>query len=250
MASLTCNVEKFTKLLQKATLNYTIPTVQLGFYPNKVKTGMRSVADDAFIILDKENDVVSGVPDEIEMNFFEPQKFVTKMITLLDSEEVRLNAREKGVTFLDGKVQIRVQYCHPDLVRTFPVEDNIIKELDFDAELIFNEEVVSTFNKILKLPKNLYKIYFSTEDGELLFEATDKQDPNSNALKFNTGVEVEKDFSICVDMTNFINVLTVIRENVDSFKIFIKYVDEQEAGMVLFKSDDVGEKYLLMSKTE
>jgi hypothetical protein len=70
------NIDEFKKVLKKATINFSLDSVQLNFTKDRVKSKMVTNANDAIVILDIPNTVIPDVRqhDEHSFNFGDPNQ--------------------------------------------------------------------------------------------------------------------------------------------------------------------------------
>ncbi|HRR48707.1 MAG TPA: hypothetical protein P5293_01835, partial [Bacteroidales bacterium] len=196
------NVENFKSVLQKATLNFSIESVQLKLTADKIQSRMlMQNSKDAIVILDVPNDVfeLKKVVD-FTLNFSEPSISVMPYLTLIESdEEVDVRVFDEKITITSGNQKSNIFFCSPNVVTTFSASaprDNVNYFVSFDL----NKSFVIDFNKIKKIGMRFGKIYFTVINKVFAMETTDKLNPYSNTLKFDLLQNVkEDDLSLCFD---------------------------------------------------
>ena len=240
------NVSSLKSLLNKATLNNSIDSVQLKFTEDGlVTTSMISTNKDAVAKLKVENDVIKGIKDEVELNFMSPNKELIPFITLLNEDEIEAKISDEKMVIQSGKQKINIHFCSPQVVSVFSGSmDNTIKPIH---NIKLTEDFVDSFKKIKKVGSKFDNIYFTIEDNVMYLESTDKKNKYSNGLKtlIDEGVK-HKDVSIAFNYKNFLNLISVISNDIDSFTMDIYYMEKQKAGLLKVTNGEE-EMYVLMS---
>ena len=241
------NVEQLQEVIKKATLNYVIPSVQLKVNGDKVLSKMRSANNTVVVYLDMKNEVISEVPDEIELNFDEPNIKVKPYLSLIDNDSVEGSFADDKLTLKDGRHKTNLHFCMPSFVTTFTGQEPSLPSF-YDLKL--TAEVGEHFDKIRKVAGKFEKVYFSVKDKKFIVETTDRTNRFSNGINFELGDIDHDDVDICFDFKNFNAVLQCISESLHDFTISFTWVEDQNAGMMLFENSDSSEKYYLLSKLE
>ncbi len=241
------NVENLQEVIKKSTLNYMIPSVQLKIDRDKITTKMRSANNTVVIYLDVDNNVFSDIPDSIELNFDEPNVKVKPYLNLIDSEFVNAEFTDDKLTLKDGRHKTNLHFCMSSFVTTFTGQGSNIPTF-YDLRL--TPEIGEIFDKIQKVAGKFEVVYFTIKDKRFIIETTDKTNRFSNGISFDLGEIDHGDISICFEFRNFKAVLQCMEGVLDEFVAKFTWVEEQEAGMVLFEKNDGSEKYSLLSKIE
>lgn len=241
------NVDKLQEIIKKSTLNYTIPSVQLKVNNDKISTKMRSANNTVVVYLDTNNDVITDVPDDIELNFDEPNMKVKPYLNLIDSESVEATFSDDKLTLKDGRHKTNLYFCMSSFVTTFTGQEPNVPSF---YELELTPEVGEYFDKIRKVAGKFEKVYFTIKDKKFIVETTDRTNRFANGINFELGDIDHADIDICFDFKNFNAVLQCINESMNDFTAKFTWVDTQKAGMVLFEKSDSSEKYYLLSKLE
>ncbi|NIT99780.1 MAG: hypothetical protein GWN01_02175, partial [Nitrosopumilaceae archaeon] len=113
------NVENLQNAIRKATLNYVIPSVQLNINGDKVVSKMRSNNNTVVVCLDMDNDVISNIPDDVELNFDEPNVKVKPYLNLIDSDTCEIQLADDKMTLKDGRHKTNLHFCMSSFVTTF-----------------------------------------------------------------------------------------------------------------------------------
>ena len=241
------NVENFKNILRKATLNFSISSVQLQLNQLKISSRMISENRDCIVILDVDNDVMA-VSDEHEFNFSEPNQQLMPFLNLIDDDEADIDVHSEKIVVKNGRQRSNIHFCSGQIVSVFGTDaarEGIESFLTLDIDDGFND----AFAKIKKIGSRYGNVYFNVEDGVFSIETADKTNRFSNGLKFElTRMSDVPDLSICFDYKNFINLMAVINGDSENFTLEFSYVEEQEMGMVYAGKNDGNEKYYLMSK--
>jgi len=238
------NVVNFKDVLKKATLNFSIGSVQLVFEDGKIKSSMISESRNAIVVIHVDNDVISG--DGVEFNFSSPSENLVPFLNLVDEEEVDIEIRTEKIVMRDGRQKQSIHFCSPTIVSTFGSRAAREGTTYFTA-IEIDGRFVDMFSKIKKIGSRFGKIYFTVDNGKLFIETTDKTNRFSNNLKFELMSVGSDDLTMCFDYTDFSNLMSVIG-NREDFKMHFAYVEDQEMGMIYITSSDDSENYYLMSK--
>jgi len=240
------NVENFKDLLKKATVNFSIETVQLKFGGGKVKSNMVSSNGNTISLLDVENGIID-TNDETDFNFTEPAQAVIPYLNLFDETMVQLLLYDNRMTLKSDTQRSNISFCSPLIVNLLGT-DNMKTDLDWFFEFDVDENFKNNFNKIKKIGGRFGKVYFEVKDNNISIETCDKTNQYSNGLSFILDEAIGSDnLLLCFDYKDIVNLMAVINSRED-FKISLTYKEEQELGMLYAKSTDESEKYFLLSK--
>lgn len=241
------NVEKFKELITKSTLNSSIGSVQFNFDEGRVKTKLMSADDRVIVILDKTNDIINA--DDVTFNFIEPYKNIMPFVNLIEDDEADLDIRNEKIVVKSGAQKASLHFCDGSVVKTFGA--NEARSEGHFHNLEIDENFLEAFKKIKKIGSRFNKVYFNVEDGIFSIETADKTNMFSNGLKFNLSRGVESDdLQLCFDYRYFVNLMTVINGESDSFTMDFYYLPEPNLGLIAAVKDDDSEKYYLMSHDE
>lgn len=247
------NVPNFKNAIQKATLNFSIDSVQLNFNDEKVKSGMISASSDVIVILNIDNDILPEITDEVTFNFAEPQQQLVPFLNLIDDEEVQCEIKEEKLVLKAENQKADIHFCSPQIVKVFSASDP--KEgTEYFLKMDVDDDFIEAFLKIKKIGSRFGKVYFNVEDNKFVMETTDKSNRFSNGLKFTLVDEIAKkkkekveDLFLCFDYKNIVNLISVLNED-QEYQISFAYLAEQELGMLFLGSKDSSEKYFIMSR--
>ena len=245
------NVENFKDVLQKATLNFSIESVQLKMTPETIESRMlMQHSKDAIIILDIANNVLSMKKGaEYVLNFSEPSQSLMPYLNLLDETDAEVTLFEEKISFAAGKQSSSIFFCAPQVVTVFAANaprEGIKYFITFDLD----NDFMNYFNKIKKIGMRFGKVYFSVHNGILNMETTDKQNSLSNTVKFDLMEVKEPNLTLCFEYKNIVNLMEVVGRRFADFRISFTYIKEQNLGMVFVEKKDNSEKYYLMRKME
>lgn len=246
------NIVEFKKVLKKATINFSLDSVQLNFSRDKVKSKMVTNANDAIAILDLPNAVIPGISEhnEHQFNFNDPNASLMPYIGLIeDDEQTDINILQEKVILTTGNLKSNIFFCSPAVVAVF-TRDSFHTGQDYLAEFQLTEDFLHQFNMIKKIGMRFGKVYFSVVNKKLLMETTDKTNRFSNGLRFDLFDIDKDDLSLCFDYKNFVNVMSAIDDDYESFTFHIIHREETEMGMIFFSKIDDSERYFLMSKAD
>lgn len=244
------NVGNFQTILEKATLNFSIESVQLKLTPEKIVSKMlMQHSRDAIVLLDVPNDVIElkrGA--EYTLNFAEPSQFVMPYLNLIDEAEAEVKISDEKMVITSGKQKSNLFFCAPIVVTVF--SGNAPREgVQYFTSFDLNEDFIRDFGKIKKIGMRFGNIYFLVDNGKFVMETTDKQNSLSNGIKFDLFSIKEDDLILCFDYRNVVNLMTVIGSRYSDFKVSFAYIREQNLGMAYVEKKDGTEKFYLMSKT-
>lgn len=247
------NVVNFKDVLQKATLNFSIDSVQLKFKDEKVESGMISASSDAIVILNMNNDILPEVTDEVTFNFAEPQQQLVPFLNLIDDEEVQCEIKEEKLVLVADNQKADIHFCSPQIVKVFSASDP--KEgTEYFLTMDVDDDFIEAFLKIKKIGARFGKVYFNVEDNNFIMETTDKSNRFSNGLRFTLVEKMAKkkkdeidDLVLCFDYKNIVNLMSVLDEG-QEYQVSFAYLPEQELGMLFLGSKDASEKYFIMSR--
>jgi len=241
------NVEPFKDFMKKATLNYLLDDVQLVISPDRAKSKMTTETEDVVVFIDKENDVIEGLPDELSLNFNEP-KNVTKQLNFIDGGQGNFRPSADKVVVKAGKQKSTFYLCSPVVVhifeRTFR-ED----EIDFFLEVSVDEEFIDMATKIKRFGSAFKEVYFSVENGKMYIESVDKTNDFCDSLKFQICDVDSDDCFLGFTMKNFDRLIDLIKADCEDYTIKFHKSDKNE-GILFTSRNDGSEIYVLMSIVE
>lgn len=241
------NVDGLKDVLKKATLNFSINSVQLKFDNDKINSKMISNNRDCIVVLDIDNDVCD-VDDEYEFNFSEPNQQLIPFLNLIDDEEAVIDVHNEKIVVKNGRQRSNIHFCAEQMVSVFG-SDAAREGIEYFLSMEIDDNFGEAFGKIKKIGSRYGNVYFNVDEGVFSIETADKTNRFSNGLKFElTRVSNVDDLSICFDYKNFINLMTVINGSAEEFTLNFSYVEEQEMGMLYAEKNGGNEKYYLMSK--
>lgn len=241
------NLENFQELLKKATLNFSIETLQLRF-GEMIEADMRSNDGNSISLLNVPNNVLDTT-EELSFNFSDVAQNVMPFIQLFDTSDIDLDLYDGSagsgyMVLIDGRQKSRISFCHPNVPKRLGTPD-VKQDVDWFFEFSIDDEFMSKFDKIKKIGARFGKVYLNVKDKKVFLETADKSNAHSNGLRFHLDDIEKDDLSICFsykDMVNLMNVLTVDK----NFKAKFTYSEEQELGMVYVYAEDLTEKYSLL----
>ncbi len=242
------NVNNLQSTIRKATLNYIIPSVHLNISGDKVISRMRSQGNSVVIDLNLPNDIISDIPDSIDISFDEPNVNVKPYLNLIDNDIVNLSVNDAGMILKDGRQRTNLFYCMPSTVTTFTGDTPNIPAFH---EIILTDEIKKQFDKIRKIAGKFEVVYFTVRDNRFFVETTDRTNRYANGITFElASLENTPNLDICLEYKNFNSLLQVIDSNFTGFKANFIWMEAQSAGMVFFERLDGREKYYLLQKME
>jgi hypothetical protein len=246
------NTNDLKDVLKKATLNYSIDSVQLNFTKESVTSKMITSSSDGITILNVPNTILPDMKktDNIVMNFSEPSTNLLPYLNLIDdSEETVVNIHDEKITLIQNKQKSNMFFCSPTVVSIF-TGDSLRSDIKYFKEYQIDSDFIDSFGKIKKIGSKFNKIYFGVSDNVLYIETSDKQNRFSNGLRVDICDVKKDDMSMCFDFKNVVNLMTVLNGSSDDFTIHFAYVDEQELGMMFFSKEDDSELYYIMSRRD
>ena len=116
------NVVKFLNLLQKATLNWSIPHVRVSFKKDAFHVGMKG--SNSLLILDGDNDVITGIKttDDWEMNFQDAVKNVKAYLSIIVSDDdgmADIQMKDEKIIVKSGNQRTNCFFCADNIPSTF-----------------------------------------------------------------------------------------------------------------------------------
>ena len=245
------NVNNLKKLLGKATLNNSIETVQLSFDDvGKVSSKMISGNRDAVVLLNIDNDVITGMKKPVEMNFRETNKDFIPFLNLINEEEAKMQIKDEKLIISNGKQKSNIHFCAPQVVSVFEGEMDANMETFYSS--VISEDFVDSFIRIKKVGSRFGFVYFIVDNKTLYIETTDKSNKFSNGLRIELQTKVKsEDISLCFDYKNFSNLMSIVNGDFEKFRISLYFVESHNAGLLkMEKMEDKSEVYYLMSIIE
>jgi len=240
------NIKNFKKVITKATLNFSIETLQLRF-SDRIESDMLSTNGTTISILNVENNVLD-TNEELVFNFSDPSNNVIPFVTLFDNESAQLSLTDLFMKIQDGQQIAKVGFCSDTAVKRLGSTD--VQNVDWFYEMEITNDIIRKFDKIKKIGSRFGKVYFSINDNELFLETSDKTNRYSNGVKFKLadGIEIH-DISLSYIYTDMVNFFHCIEMNIDKgFKLKLAYDNEQGLGCVYTHSENNEEKYALISR--
>lgn len=240
------NVECFKRFMKKATLNFSIETVQINYNAeeNKVTSKMKDPSAFSALILSVENDIFKDVKEDLSWNFTMPKSEIKPFLDLLDEEEVPLKINKKNIVLNN---ELKLYMDDPSIISVLDSQGP--KNLNYFVDLSIDDDFYEKYKKIKKIGNRFGKVYWTVKDNQLLLETTDKINTYSNGVNYNIDKVDSSDLTLCFDYMNFVNMMSVIEDEYSNFKMKIAYIEESEGGVIYALNGDK-EQYFLMSQTE
>jgi hypothetical protein len=241
------NVKKFKTFIQKATLNNSITNVRIMVDGDSIKSSM--IGQGCITIVDLKNDIIGGIPYEVEMNFNEPKQHLETYLDLIDDEMAEIDIKDQKIILKSGRQKSNIFYCSQHITTYYNgTEPKSIGETFHTFKL--DNSFLEVYDKIRKIAGKFNKVYFSVENNEFYMETTDKTNKFSNGIKFALSGVVYKDVSLCFDFKNINALMTIVAEEADKFTVSFRWVEAQKGGMLSLEKDDGSEKYYIVTHKE
>jgi hypothetical protein len=248
------HVEKFLKLLQKATLNHSIENVRMTFTKDIYKVGMKGA--NSLLILKGENDIITGIKstDEWEMNFQDVQKNLKNYLSIIIPDEdgyANIIMSDSKLTVNSGNQNTRCFFCSDNIPATF-TKDGPKSTGEQVVNFEIDDEFITAYNLIKKVAAQFKKVYFGVEDGKLFIEAGDRTNAHANNMTITLQDTDFDDMFVCFDYKGLMDVMTLINGDAYDFYFRIGYLPNRNSGLMSFtKGDDNNnETYYLLSLRE
>lgn len=239
------NIKNFKNVVTKATLNFSIETLQLRF-SDRIKADMLNGNGTSISILNVENNVLN-TNEELVFNFGNPNNNLIPFIALFDNEEVELSLTDLFMTFKDGQQITKVCFCADTAVKRLGTDG--VKDVDWFYEMSIDRRLIEQFDKIKKIGSRFGKVYFTVDDNRLFIETADKTNKYSNGVKFKLADIEMPNLSLAYVYNDMVNFFHCIEMDLDkNFTFKISYDNEQELGCVYAFSEQNNEKYALISR--
>ena len=98
------DVERLKTYIKKATLNYSLESLQIILTKERVCSRMAAPQGKYVILLEIDNDIFKDVPvaTEYKFNFIEPNQNLLPFLNLIDDDETILIVDDEKLTFKNG----------------------------------------------------------------------------------------------------------------------------------------------------
>jgi len=239
------NIKNFKDVITKATLNFSIETLQLRF-SDRIQSDMLNGNGTSISILNVENNVLD-TNEELVFNFGDPSNNVIPFIALFDNEEVELSLTDLFMKMKDGSQIIKVGFCSDTAVKRLGTND--VKNVDWFYEMNIDQSFINKFDKIKKIGAKFRKVYFSVSSNRLFIETADKTNRYSNGVKFKLADLEMPDLALAYSYNDVVNFFHCIEMDIEkNFTLKLSFDDEQGLGCVYAFSENNEEKYALISR--
>jgi len=239
------NINNFKDVVTKATMNFSIETLQLRF-SDRIESDMINGNGTSISILNVKNNVLDTI-EELVFNFGDASNNLIPFIALFDNEEVELSLTDLFMKFKDGEQITKVGFCSDAAVKRLGTDD--VKDVDWFYDMKIDQELIDKFEKIKKIGSRFGKVYFSVDSNRLFLETADKTNRYSNGVKFKLDDIEMPDLSLAYAFGDMVNFFHCIEMNLDKeFVLKVSYDEEQGLGCVYAFSEQGNEKYALISR--
>lgn len=239
------NISNFKDVITKATLNFSIESLQLRF-SDRIQSDMINNNGTSISILNVENNVLD-TNEELVFNFGEPSNNVIPFIALFDNEEVELSLTDLFMKLRDGSQITKIGFCSDTSVKRLGSSD--VKDVDWFYEMKIDQDFINKFEKIKKIGARFRKVYFSVSNNRLFIETADKTNRYSNGVKFKLADIEMRDLALAHSYNDVVNFVHCIEMDLDkNFTLKLSFDDEQGLGCVYAYSENGEEKYALISR--
>jgi len=239
------NIENFKEVIIKATLNFSIDTLQLRF-SDRIKSDMIGNGT-SIAILNVENNVLD-TNEELVFNFTDLSNNVIPFIALFDNEDIELSLTDLFMKFRDGSQITKVGFASERAIKRLGTDD--VKNVDWFFDMTIDKDLIDKFDKIKKIGSRFGKTYIVVKNNTLFIETADKTNRYSNGVKFKLANDIEmEDISLAYVYNDMVNFFHCIEMDLDKgFTLKVSYDDEQGLGCIYAFSEDENEKYSLISR--
>jgi hypothetical protein len=246
------NINEFKTILKKATINFSLDTLQLNINDDKISTKMTNSINNPIVILDIPNTCFPDIKNKksISLNFSDPNQSVMPYINLIsgDTADVDIETEKMVLRFDDGKQKCNIHFCSPEVVKIFP-RDMARSDIEYFVEFNLTDDFMQKYNNLKKIGPKFGKVYFVIEESKLYMETTDKTNRFANNFRFEiTDNILSSDLSLCFDYRNISNLFLIV-DNHEDFMVRLTYSHERDLGM-LYLSKGTEESYFLMSRVD
>ena len=244
------HVEKFLNLLQKATLNWSIPHVRVIFTADVYKVQMSG--SNALVVLDGPNDMITGIrsTDEWEMNFQDCVKNVKAYLSIIlpdDEGFADITMRDEKIIIKSGNQKTQCFFCSENIPAVSTKrEPKTMGDIVVDFEV--DEEFVSAYNLVKKVAGGFGKMYFGVENGHLFIEAGDRTSPHTNNMLIKLQEVEFDDIFVCFDFKSLNDIMMLLNGDAYESKFCLGYLPQRRSGLVSFTLND--DHFYLMSLRE
>jgi len=256
MSIRTLNVDKFKTVLKKFTCNNLTEFVNINFADGNIQTAIRNMNGDVIVICKHPNDVILGINphEELTMNFTGcPVRFLPTLNAIAE-DEVQIEIFEDKINILSGQHGHRKAYLLYDddsVVENFIMHREPLEAVEyFHSMKITDEFIKGDFDYIKKTGARFQKVYFSVVDGTLYIQSTDNTnlyaDGNIIPITELPGVQ---DMMVCYDLNHITAMMQIVEDEPEKEYIMnFAWMPEQDRGMIYTHSEDLTERYFLLSR--
>jgi len=244
------HVIKFLNLLQKATLNWSIPHVRISFSKDTYRVGMNG--GNAKLFLNGVNDIITGIPsaDEREMNFQDAVKNVKAYLSIIlpDADGFAdIQIKDEKIIIKSGNQKTQCFFCSSHIPTVF---DKMPKDIGNEiVNFDIDEEFVTAYSLIKKVAGGFGKVYFGVDDGSLFMEAGDRTSPHTNNMTIKLQESPSDDMFVCFDFKSFNDIMTLMGNDAYNFSFRLGYQPLRKSGLISITKGEE-EIYLLVSLRE
>lgn len=241
------NVDKFLKLLQKATLNWSIPHVRVSFTQAEYRVGMKG--SNSLLLLSGPNDIITGISgtDDWEMNFQDADKTVKSYLSIIipdDEGLADIQMKDEKIIIKQGKQKAQCFFC-ADTIPTIFTKDGPRELGDEVTQFEVDDEFTITYSVIKKVASTFKKVYFGVEGGKMFMEAGDRTSPHTNNLLMTLQESDNDDMFVCFDFKSLNDIMTLINGDATEFKFRLGYLPARNSGLISFTKEGMETYYLL-----
>lgn len=239
------NIPNFKNVITKATMNFSIETLQLRF-SDRIEADSLNGNGTSIAILDVENNVLD-TNEELVFNFGDPSNNLIPFIALFDNDVVDLSLTDLFMKFKDGSQITKVGFCSDAAVKRLGTDG--VKDINWFFDMKIDQDIIDKFDKIKKIGSRFGKVYFVVSDNRLFIETADKTNKYSNGVKFKLADIEMPDLSLAYVYNDACNFFHCVELDIDKeFILNVSYDEEQGLGCVYAFSVQNNEKYALISR--
>ncbi len=245
------HIEKFIELLQKATLNWSIPHVRVTFAKNHYKVGMKG--SNSLLLLSGENDIITGISDtdEWEMNFQDAIKNIKAYISIVipdDDGFADIQMKNEKIIIKSGNQKSQCFFCS-DTIPTIFSKDGPNSIGDEVVNFMIDDEFIVAYNTVKRVASGYKKIYFGVQDGHFFIEAGDRTSPHTNNVLMTLQETDMSDMFVCFEYKSLNDIMKLIIGDAYNFSFRLGYLPSRSSGLVSFIKEG-SEVYYLLSLRE
>ena len=197
---------------------------------DKANLSSLAASPDGTLILYSKYKHKGDVEEDASLNIACVNKFL-KICSYIDKPDLKLQVDHDKVLYEDDDVQFNYFLVEDGVISTPAVSVDKLKKVKYDTSFTIPNSVFNDLNKLSLYANDSDKVYFWTEDGNVVAELNDRKRPNINNVRIKVCENYKGDGITTPIPIRYENIRIISASQRDEINMFVN----TELSVVLFQ---------------